>query len=73
MLYWFQSHDRYIASEYTSKVRLVLDSVSMNRSDGALVRIVTPVASGENEMQATTRAAEFAETTMKQLPAFIPR
>src|SRR5262249_8250573 len=41
MLYWYQSHGRTIASEFSSKVYLVLDSLRQHRSDAALVRIVT--------------------------------
>jgi len=73
VLYWFQSHDRFIASEYSSKIHLVLDAATMHRSDGALVRIVTPVIAGEGEQMASARAAQFAEASIPQLGPFIPR
>jgi len=41
VLYWYWAHDRGVASEYWAKYYLVADSIRMNRSDGALVRITT--------------------------------
>lgn len=73
VMYWYQSHGHYIASEYVAKIRLVLDSVRLNRSDGALVRVVTPVAPTETIEAATARAARFAEASLAQLEGFIPR
>src|SRR5258705_135256 len=42
VLYWYQSHGHVIANEYRSKVFMVLDAVRLNRTDAALVRVVTP-------------------------------
>jgi EpsI family protein len=41
--YWYQSHGRAIASEYRNKLLLVQDALTLHRSDGALVRLTTPV------------------------------
>lgn len=41
VLYWYQAHGRVVASEYWAKVFLITDAVRTNRSDGALIRIVT--------------------------------
>lgn len=73
VLYWYQSHGRFIASEYTAKIRLVLDSISMNRSDGALVRLVTPIAREESVDHAAARTAEFAAVVLPRLDPYIPR
>ncbi len=73
VLYWYQSHGHYIASEYVSKIRLVLDAVRLHRSDGALVRVITPVSPAETTEAATARAARFAELALPQLERFIPR
>jgi len=43
VLYWYQSHGRVVASEYWGKVFLVLDAIRLNRTDGALVRVIAPV------------------------------
>ena len=45
VLYWYQAHGRVVASEYWAKVYLVTDAISMNRTDGSLVRVITPASS----------------------------
>jgi EpsI family protein len=45
VLYWYQSHGRVVASEYWAKLYLIQDAVRLNRTDGALVRVITPVTS----------------------------
>ncbi|MGB7758928.1 MAG: exosortase C-terminal domain/associated protein EpsI [Bryobacteraceae bacterium] len=42
-LYWYQSHNRVIASEYAAKFWAVVDSIRYRRSDTTLVRIMVPV------------------------------
>lgn len=46
VLYWYQSHDRVIASEFSAKFWLIADAVRYRRSDTALVKIVVPVRGG---------------------------
>jgi EpsI family protein len=71
VLYWYQSQGRVIASEYSAKVYLVWDAVTNRRTDGALVRIATPVVSGD-EAAALERAKEFASAIFPALPQYIP-
>jgi EpsI family protein len=42
-LYWYQSHNRVIATEYAAKFWAVADSIRYQRSDTALVRVMVPV------------------------------
>jgi EpsI family protein len=44
--YWYQSRGRTVASEVRNKMFLVFDALTLGRSDGALVRITTPLAPG---------------------------
>ena len=44
VLYWYQSHDRVIAGEFSAKLWLVSDAIRYRRSDTALVRVVVPVS-----------------------------
>jgi EpsI family protein len=46
VLYWYQSGERAVASEYLSKIYLVLDSIRYRRSNTSLVR-VTVLSPGE--------------------------
>ncbi len=43
VLYWYEVHGRMIASELSSKLFLLADSVRLRRSDAALVRVSVPV------------------------------
>jgi EpsI family protein len=44
VLYWYYDRGRVITSEYSAKAYLIWDAITKNRTDGALVRIVVPVA-----------------------------
>ena len=47
VFYWYQGRGRVIASEYSGKFWMVADAISRNRTDGALVRVITPMNDGE--------------------------
>ena len=57
VLYWYQAHGRIVASEYWGKIYTVVDAVRLNRSDGALVRVIVPLPP---ENAVAERAAEQA-------------
>jgi EpsI family protein len=73
VLYWYWAHDRGVASEYWAKFYLVADSMRMNRSDGALVRITTPLYFGETAEAAQQRLLPFAGDVAPLLDNYIPR
>ena len=73
VLYWFQAHGRAVASEYWAKYYLVSDSVRMNRSDGALVRLMTPMLEGESADAAQARIMELGSQFIPLLDNYIPR
>ena len=73
ILYWYQAHSRIVASEYWAKFYLVADSIRMNRSDGALVRLTTPLAPGEDPQAGERRLLEFARSIGPTLDAYIPQ
>jgi EpsI family protein len=73
VLYWYQSHGRIVASEYFAKFYLVADSIRLNRSDGALVRIMTAVQKGETGNDAQARAVDFIRQLYPLLDSYIPR
>jgi EpsI family protein len=73
VLYWYQSHGRVTASEYWSKIFMVYDGVRLNRSDAAMVRVISPIlpsAGGEGEAAARTRA--FTQALFPLLSAYLP-
>ena len=71
VLYWYQSRDRVIASEYRAKFYLVADAIRYNRTDTALVRVVVPVA-GNETATATTTAEEFVQAFFMALRRHLP-
>jgi EpsI family protein len=71
VLYWYQGRGRVIASEYAGKLWMVTDAILRNRTDGALVRLVTPMSDGETS--ARTRLISFAQVLFPDLEANIPK
>lgn len=72
VLYWYLAHGRSLASDYKAKAYMMLDALRWNRTDGALVRIVTPVSQNESLDTAQHRAIHFANQVTPLLPRFIP-
>jgi EpsI family protein len=73
VLYWFQAHGRAVASEYWAKYYLVSDSVRMNRSDGGLVRLMTPMLDAESSDAAQARMMILGSQFVPLLDSYIPR
>jgi len=73
VLYWFWAHDRGVASEYWAKFYLVKDAIQMNRSDGSLVRLVTPMFPGETPDAAQQRILPFTSAVVPLLDDYIPK
>ncbi len=72
VIYWYQAHGRSIANEYTAKIYMIADAMRLNRTDAALVRVITPIASNEEVSAAKKRAEEFTMRLAPLLPRFIP-
>ncbi|HUI42631.1 MAG TPA: EpsI family protein [Terriglobia bacterium] len=72
VLYWYEAHGRVVASDYRAKFYLVWDAMRLNRTDGSMVRVVTPVTGGEDVARAKERAVGFAERVLPMLNAYIP-
>lgn len=72
VIYWYQAHGRSVANEYMAKVYMVTDAMRMNRTDGALVRVITPIDPREGTDIARARAEEFTAQLAPMLPRFIP-
>jgi EpsI family protein len=73
VVYWYWAHDRAVASEYWAKIYLVTDSIRMNRSDGSLVRLTTPMRPGESVDTAMARLLPFAGYVVPLLNQYIPQ
>lgn len=71
VFYWYQGRGRVYASEYAGKYWMVVDAISRNRTDGALVRLVTPINS--DEVSARARLVGFTQRLFPQLDEIIPK
>jgi len=71
VLYWYQSRGRVIASEYSGKFWMMVDAISRNRTDGSLVREVTPMNDGEANARA--RLIKFTQIIYPKIDAIIPK
>jgi EpsI family protein len=72
VIYWYQAHGRSMANDYVAKIHMMADALLLNRTDGALVRVITPIGSREGLAPARTRAEGFAAQLAPLLPRFIP-
>jgi len=71
VFYWYQGRGRVIASEYWGKFYMIDDAITRNRTDGALVRLVTPIGD-DGQAAAHARLESFAQTVYPSLSHFIP-
>jgi EpsI family protein len=73
VLYWYQSHGRVVANEYRSKALMVYDAIRLNRTDAALIRVVSPVLPGDpDDGAAGAHAVEFVQDMFPTLDAYLP-
>lgn len=70
--YWFQQRGRILTNEYLVKFYLLWDAVTLNRTDGALVRLTAAISSGESESSVDDRLIGFARTVRPHLGRYIP-
>lgn len=73
VLYWFQAHGRVVASEWWAKYYLISDSIRMNRSDGGMVRLMTPMFEGEPPDAAQARIMKLGSQLLPLFDSYIPR
>jgi EpsI family protein len=73
VLYWYQSHNRIVASEYWGKFYAVVDAIRLNRTDAALIRVISPVVrQGGSEREAERVSVQFAELILPLLGEYVP-
>jgi exosortase D (VPLPA-CTERM-specific) len=70
--YWFDQRGRRMTNDYAAKATVVYDSFTRGRTDGAMVRFVTPIHDTETTADADARLQGFMADVLQKLPAFIP-
>jgi EpsI family protein len=71
VFYWYHGRGRVIASEYAGKFWMMADAITRKRTDGALVRLITPMTDGE--AQARARLVDFTQLLFPHLDELIPK
>jgi exosortase D (VPLPA-CTERM-specific) len=70
--YWFQERGRDLTNEYAVKWYLFTDALTRDRTDGALVRVITPIAAGEDPGAADSRLRRFSAAALPALTPYLP-
>jgi EpsI family protein len=74
VLYWYQSHGRIVASEYWGRFYMVQDAVRLNRTDGALVRVIAAIPPNVENAEATAEqtGVAFIKMLFPHLSEYLP-
>ncbi len=70
--YWFQQRGRVITNEYLVKWYLLLDSLKLHRTDGALVRVIVPLLDSQTAADADHELVKFVGQAAPLLDKFVP-
>ena len=70
--YWFEQRGRRMTNDVTAKISVVIDGITMGRTDGAMVRFVTEIRPDEPVDAADARLQDVMSKALTHLPRFIP-
>jgi exosortase D (VPLPA-CTERM-specific) len=70
--YWFNQRGRILTGLSQIKIYNVADSITLNRTDGALVRLITPLKESESPESADARLKDFFTQFNPTLSNFLP-
>jgi EpsI family protein len=70
--YWFAQRGRVLRNEFLVKWFILWDGITMNRTDGALVRIATPVDDISRMAEADLRLQAFLRDADPKLNYYLP-
>jgi exosortase D (VPLPA-CTERM-specific) len=70
--YWFSMRGRILNNAYQVKIYNFWDALTMQRTDGALVRLITPVHENERLADAEARLQDFLRVALPVLEDYIP-
>jgi EpsI family protein len=70
--YWFEQRGKRMTNDYLVKASVVYDSLTMGRTDGALIRFVSAIGPEETEADADARIQRFMADALPDLPRFVP-
>lgn len=71
--FWFPQRDRVLTNAWELKWYNFWDALTRQRTDGALVRLITPVYPNEDVPQAEARLTAFTREIVPVLNEFLPK
>lgn len=69
--YWFEGRGRQLTGDFKAKFLTLADSLTMGRTDGGLVRVITPIGD-DGVAAADARLQRFLGASLDLLPHYIP-
>jgi EpsI family protein len=70
VFYWYQGRGRVVANEYANKFWLMFDAATLGRTNGSLVRMITPVVG--DPASAFGELGAFTSAVYPGLPKYLP-
>ena len=69
--YWFEGRGRHLTNDFAAKFYALADSLTRGRTDGGLVRLITPIGT-DGEAAADARLQRFLGGAVDRLDRFLP-
>ena len=70
--YWFAQRGRILTNAYQLKIFTFWDALTKQRTDGALVRVITPVYESEQPEDAEARLQAFVNDIVPFIEEYVP-
>lgn len=70
--YWYDQRGRKIANEFVMKLWLIYDAITRKRSDGAMLRVLTPVADNEDVGAADAKLQRMMDRMSGFIGDYVP-
>ena len=71
--FWFPQRDRVLTNAWELKIYNFWDALTRQRTDGALVRLITPVYPNEEVADADRRLVAFTQAIVPVLNEYLPQ
>ncbi len=71
--YWFPMRGRILTSAYQMKLYNFIDALTLHRTDGALVRLITPIGIEESPQAGDARLQTFMKDVLPVLDQYLPK
>ena len=70
--FWFPARGRILTNAYEMKMFLFWDSLTRQRTDGALIRVISPVLNGDRIETVEARMQDLMRVLQPVIGDFIP-